>query len=70
MKVDACWALSYLAEGGEMLIQVRMLTLRSVRMGGGGGGGGRYMYGALQQLTNNLVGMAILDVVPVSILRN
>ena len=24
VKVDACWALSYLAEGGEMLIQVRM----------------------------------------------
>ena len=38
VKVDACWALSYLVEGGEMLIQVRMLTLRkrrSIRTGGG-----------------------------------
>ena len=26
MKVDACWALSYLAGGGEMLIQVGVVN--------------------------------------------
>jgi len=28
VKVDTCWALSYLAEGGEVLIQVIMQALR------------------------------------------
>ena len=33
VKVDACWALSYLAEGGEVLIQVRMQALRKKYLG-------------------------------------
>ena len=55
VKVNACWALSYLAGGPVMLVQVRMQTLRkrkSIRdRGEAGREDKRHMYlcGALQQ---------------------